>query len=76
MVPALRVFLELICVIACRRVTNRLSARRMRQKRAEEREAVAQEVMPHVICCMHVYSFTKTFAAERRESVCLVMFYW
>ena len=27
-----------------RRVTNRLSARRMRQKRAEERETIAQEV--------------------------------
>jgi hypothetical protein len=27
-----------------RRVTNRLSARRMRQKRAEERDAVAAEV--------------------------------
>ena len=32
------------CVLTCRRVTNRLSARRMRQKRAEEREAIAHEV--------------------------------
>ena len=31
-------------MLRCRRVTNRLSARRMRQKRAEEREAVAHEV--------------------------------
>ena len=30
--------------LAYRRVTNRLSARRMRQKRAEERETIAQEV--------------------------------
>jgi hypothetical protein len=57
MVPPQCLFLALICVIACRRVTNRLSARRMRQKRAEEREAIAQEVMLHLTCCMHVYFF-------------------
>ena len=39
-------------VLLRRRVTNRLSARRMRQKRAEEREAIAQEVRCCAECIM------------------------
>lgn len=43
----------LTCCVHCnRRVTNRLSARRMRQKRAEEREAVAKEVMLSMSQCL------------------------
>lgn len=46
---SLRRLLSETVVLAGRRVTNRLSARRMRQKRLEEREQIAAEVRPQLL---------------------------